>query len=205
MRRPKSAESTAPARQRGRPRSGRVDEAVLGATLAELEAVGFERLTINAVARRSGVARATIYLRWPDRDALLAAAVRRAIGRDPMELTGHLERDLQRGAQQARAILAEPAFGAILPALMATLLRDPGPDWPSYDALFPSRRIVGRAYRDSARVAGLRTDVDGMVVVDLLIGAHVSQLLATGRPPSRSVTRQAVEIVLAGLRRPPPG
>lgn len=68
------------------PRVARTREVVLAATIAELTAVGFERVSIDAIAERSGVARSTIYRNWPDRTALLAEAFRGIGGEGP----GHL-------------------------------------------------------------------------------------------------------------------
>ena len=60
----------------GRPRSARVDEAIIEAVLDLLvEGVTAEALTIEAVATKAGVGKATIYRRWVNKDALLVDAV----------------------------------------------------------------------------------------------------------------------------------
>ena len=41
--------------------------------------------------------------------------------------------------------------------------------------------------------------------MDLLIGAVINRVLATGKPTTRDVARQAAEIIIAGLRNPPTG
>jgi len=46
----------------------------------------------------------------------------------------------------------------------------------------------------------LRDDIDGDLVSDIVIGAQLARLLSTGRPPSKRMTDQLVEVVLAGLR-----
>jgi len=61
--------------------------------------------------------------------------------------------------------------------------------------------VIATEYAALAAEAGLRTDIDPEVVVDLLIGALLSRLLATGRPPSRAAAHQAAEIVIAGVQR----
>src|ERR1700692_4464879 len=93
-----SARANAP----GRPRSSDIDEAVLAAAVELLATGGPAGVTLNAVARRSGVARASIYLRFAGREALLAAAMRSAIGRAPYPLSGDFVTDLRNGAEQAR-------------------------------------------------------------------------------------------------------
>jgi len=185
----------------GRPRSARVDVAILRAAKELLASVGPDATTINAVARRSGVARASIYLRYPNRDALLAAAIRAAIGRPPIPITGNLVEDLHRGAQQARAVLASKPFQALLPNLIAGLLRPRSkPQAITYAMLAPHRGLIADEYRSLASDAGLRSDADADLVVDLIIGGVLNHLLVTGSVPSASTTRQAVEILLDGLR-----
>lgn len=59
----------------GRPRDAGRDLAILDATLALLTEVGYEPLSMEAVASRSGAAKTTIYRRYRDKAALVAAAV----------------------------------------------------------------------------------------------------------------------------------
>jgi AcrR family transcriptional regulator len=69
---------TATARgQRGRPRSPAVDESILAATLELLGEAGYARLTMEQVAARARVGKASVYLRWPSKLALVAEAIQR--------------------------------------------------------------------------------------------------------------------------------
>ena len=72
-----SAKKDAPPvrRPRGRPRDPRVEGAVLGATRELLLERGYGGLTIAAVADAAGVGKGTIYLRWPDKEALVVGAL----------------------------------------------------------------------------------------------------------------------------------
>ncbi len=187
----------------GRPRNHDIDDAIIRAALAILAAKGPDGLSINAVARRSGVARASIYLRYPGRDALLTATLRAAIGREPLPLTGDLEADLRLAAGQVQAILANPGFRAVLPEVVRGLLRQPdGPDAISYDTISPNRRPLADAYRRQAAAAGLRTDVDPDLVGCVIVGTMLMFLLAEGVPPTPDMAAQAVSIIIAGLKAP---
>ncbi len=64
-----------PAKGPGRPRSERAHEAILEATLDLLLEEGFTRMSIEAVATRAGVGKATIYRRWPSKADLVVEAV----------------------------------------------------------------------------------------------------------------------------------
>src|SRR6266498_1497376 len=127
----------------GRPRSHEVDDAILRSAVELLATRGPDGLTINAVARRSRVARASIYLRYPGRDALLAATLRAAIGREPFPLSGDIETDLRRTADQVQAILATPSFRPVLPEVVRGLLRQPAGDAGiTYDMVSPNRTPI---------------------------------------------------------------
>lgn len=67
-------ESTSP-ETRGRPRSTQSHRAILNASYAELHDVGFRNLSIEGIARRAGVSKATVYRWWPNKAALLFEAV----------------------------------------------------------------------------------------------------------------------------------
>ncbi|MFJ7219408.1 TetR/AcrR family transcriptional regulator [Amycolatopsis sp. NPDC098790] len=87
----------------GRPRDSRRDLAILDATLALLTEVGYEQLSIEAVAGRSGAAKTTIYRRYPDRAALVAAADEHRAPAEPPQLAGE---DLREDVHSLAAWLA---------------------------------------------------------------------------------------------------
>src|ERR687888_15666 len=64
----------APKRPRGRPRRPDVDRAILEATLDAFIQDGYEGMSVDGVAERAGVAKATVYRRWPSKQELLIAA-----------------------------------------------------------------------------------------------------------------------------------
>jgi AcrR family transcriptional regulator len=64
----------------GRPRNPEIDAAVLRATLAVLDELGYGRLTLEEVARRAGTTKPAIYRRWRSRQRLVLAALGRRLG-----------------------------------------------------------------------------------------------------------------------------
>jgi AcrR family transcriptional regulator len=77
----------------GRPRSARVDQAIISSVIALLaEGTTAEALSIEAVAARAGVGKATIYRRWPNKEALLVDAVASLKG-PPPQIAGESVRD----------------------------------------------------------------------------------------------------------------
>ena len=62
-------------RGRGRPRREGAADEILAVTLAMLREGGYRSVTIDEVAERAGVAKTTLYRRWPSKVALVAAAL----------------------------------------------------------------------------------------------------------------------------------
>lgn len=81
--------------RRGRPRDPGVDEAVLTAAVDLLAEVGYARLTMDQIAARAGVGKASVYLRWPNKVALVAEAIQQhsAVVPDVPD-TGSLREDM---------------------------------------------------------------------------------------------------------------
>ena len=67
---------TAPAhRAPGRPRSAQADQAIIDAIVDLLVDRGYREVTIEAVAARAGVAKTTIYRRWPSKAEMVVEAI----------------------------------------------------------------------------------------------------------------------------------
>jgi AcrR family transcriptional regulator len=89
----------------GRPRDPRRDEAIRDAVLALLADVGYERMSVDAIAAAAGVSKPTIYRRWPGKHALVADAIRchphiRATAPDTGSLRGDLLAAVRQSAEQ---------------------------------------------------------------------------------------------------------
>jgi TetR/AcrR family transcriptional repressor of uid operon len=104
---------------------GRVDEAadrtsqrILDAALAEAAAVGLQRITVEDVVRRAGVSRMTVYRRYPRRDDLVEALVRRETRRFLAAVAFAIE-----SADDANEGVAEAFIGAVTFAREHPILR----------------------------------------------------------------------------------
>ena len=86
---------------------------------------GFEGLTIDAVARRAGSSRSTIYRWWSSPGELVLSALEARLGRDvPQPDTGVLAGDLTAFLSHYAATAADERAG-LWAALVHTLSRDP--------------------------------------------------------------------------------
>jgi AcrR family transcriptional regulator len=161
----------------GRPRSGEADAAILEAALELLIERGAEATSIEQVARRAGVTRATVYRRFPDKTKLLIATIEAAYGNPPR--TPEI-RDVEHLLTGWASVLADPRQRRLLRRLYGSI-----EDFPelaeAYQRLFggqrdQARRDVFERARDKGQ---LPEDTDPDVLLDLLTGA-VWQHLATG-------------------------
>ena len=167
-------------------RGPKVRAAVLAATLAELTENGYAALTVDNVARRSGVHKTTIYRRWKDREGLVADAVAdRATGaRMPFPDTGDIDTDLLRLARMIVAFLTSPAGGTVAVASMSDAGRIPevaGAKRRFFEALFrQAEPVVSGAIARGE----LPADTDPAELVRTLL-RHRSTC-GSWSPPSRS-------------------
>ncbi|WP_182524698.1 TetR/AcrR family transcriptional regulator [Nocardioides dongkuii] len=81
-------------RGRGRPRTPGAEQRILDAALEEYGERGWAGFTMDGVARRAGVGKSTVYLRWQDKDSLLIDAVDARTGGIEDVDTGSLRGDL---------------------------------------------------------------------------------------------------------------
>jgi AcrR family transcriptional regulator len=188
---------------RARPagRGPKVRAAVLAATLAELTENGYAALTVDNVARRSGVHKTTIYRRWKDREGLVADAVAdRATNRMPFPDTGDIDTDLLRLARMTVAFLTSPAGGTITAASMSDAGRIPqvaDAKRSFFAALFrQAEPVVSGAIARGELPAG----TDPAELVRTLLAPIYLRLLVTAEPIGRTTADNAAKVTLAAAR-----
>ena len=113
-------------RSPGRPRSTEADEAILVAAVELFAEVGLEGLTVEEVAARAGVGKATIYRRYQGKVDLVIAAVRH-FTEGPVEApdTGATRGDLRELVDGLVRLLTGTPLGRVLPILVAARTRVP--------------------------------------------------------------------------------
>jgi AcrR family transcriptional regulator len=112
-------------KNRGRPRSRLTNKAILKAAAEIVIASGLAEMTIEGVAQRAGVGKASIYRRWPTKGALAFEAVVDAIlAAEPTPDTGSLEGDLARVAESWVRLSNAPRGGRTLAHFIAEIQSD---------------------------------------------------------------------------------
>ncbi|MFB6437444.1 TetR/AcrR family transcriptional regulator [Streptomyces sp. NPDC056411] len=189
-------------RKSGAARSGggpRKAQEIFDATLTLLAEKGYEGLTVEGVAQRSGVNKTTIYRWWPSKGALLGAAL---LGSQRLTLTppdtGSLRGDLEALLAGVVTLLTAPPAAAIaVPALGAVTH---SPELAGYVRDFFADRIAReRPLFDRAVARGeLSADADPMLLMDLLAGAAWVRVALRQLPIGDDFVARAVHTVLNG-------
>ena len=106
-------------------RAARSRATVLAETYRLLAEGGIGGVSIDEIARRTGVAKTTIYRHWPSRAALLLDACSKLGAAAVVPNTGSLRGDLTALATELAAALNSPGWPAVLPSIIDAAERDP--------------------------------------------------------------------------------
>lgn len=184
----------------GRPRSERVHRAILDAALGLLADEGWGGVTMEGIAERAGVGKATIYRRWKSREAVLAAAVERLVGEIGLPDTGTIAGDLLELMRRAVA-LYRGRSGRLVPGLVSAMAQHAGVAEAVRGAFLAPRRAALREVLERAvRRGELRGDIDRELALDFLGGPLFYRLLITGGPLDEALAEGTVDVMIRGLR-----
>jgi AcrR family transcriptional regulator len=193
-------DAPAVARPPGRPRSEAADAAILEATVELYGDLGFAGLSVDAVAARAGVSKATIYRRYPSKVELVMAAGERLADREhPAIDTGTVRGDLTAHARALIRMLKTSDVGRCVPTMVADKKRFPELA-AAHDRFSATRRARMRAAVERGVARGeLRPDTDCELVVDLLAGPAFYGYLVSGRRLDGAYAEQLVDALLVGF------
>jgi AcrR family transcriptional regulator len=189
------------ARAPGRPRSARADEAIIDAVLDLLaEGPSIEALSIEAVAARAGVGKATIYRRWPGKEALLRDALFTLKGPPPVP-EGATVRDQLIALLRGVGRVPDPRLARIMPCLAPQANKSPEHYRLYQEIIEPRRQVMREVLRRGVERGELRDDLDLEVTMALLTGPVLIQKLLRWSPrlDESRLPEQVVDAVLAGI------
>jgi AcrR family transcriptional regulator len=170
------------ARAPGRPRSAEADAAIIRATLEALREEGFRGLSVESVRQRSGVGKATIYRRFPDKQSLVRAAIASLnpdVG-DPPD-TGTLRGDLLEVFNITYESALDRRTATFAPRLLAESTADPEMHAIFRGALIdPRREGMRRILRRGIARGELPEDADLELIIDMLAGPVIYRMLIDG-------------------------
>ena len=199
-----SSDLTAEAPQRGRPRSERARTAILEAASELLLARGLSAVSMDAVAERAGVSKATIYRWWPTKETLALDALYTewAAARPHPRDTGSLRGDLLSLLRPWARLAGSRPYGRVVAALLTEAQTDPA-FATEYRERFvePRRQQAREIFRRAIERGEIPADTKVEVALDLLYGPLYHRLLHGHAPLNDRFVREVIDMVLDGVRR----
>jgi AcrR family transcriptional regulator len=180
------ARSTASARPPGRPRES-VDAAVFAATLRTVHELGYARATVDRIAAAAGIAKTTIYRRWPTKGALIADCLVDAFGPAPLDGAGRAQ-IISSLIRWGAAKIGEPGVGAAFAGVFSDAVSDAD-----------LREILSSRLQDPYRRA-LQDALDEpehrvLFLIDAVVGILLHRMGMTGEPMVDADVDALVEMV----------
>ncbi|RKN51053.1 TetR/AcrR family transcriptional regulator [Micromonospora endolithica] len=171
----------------GRPRSD-LNATVFAATLRSVRELGYAGATMDRIATAAGVAKTTLYRRWPSKGALIADCLLDAFG--PVPLTG-----ADRGEVVASAIrwiaakISAPGAGAAFAGVFSDAINDPS-----------LREILSKRFQEPYRVAVQdalgEPDDRVLLLIDVVTGTLLHRMGMTGEPMADADVEAMIDMVL---------
>lgn len=183
---------------RGRKRSASAETAILDAAYELLLGAGLQATTVEAIAAKAGVSKATIYKWWPNRAAVIMSAFLREGARAlPYPEEVRIESVIER--LHTMALEFHGAVGTMIKALIAEGQSDPEIAQAFREGYIYARRKQGVAIVKSAIANGLIRRADPDTVLDLLYAPLYYRLLVGHQPLTAAFVRQHVDLAMHGL------
>jgi AcrR family transcriptional regulator len=172
-------------------------QVVMATTYELLSEEGLAGVTVDAVARRSGVAKTTIYRHWPSRETLLLDACAHMGPTFDVPDAGSFPHDLRALAERVVEQLLSGPYAAILLSLMDAAERNP--DLAALLAAAQAKLVeVVRTVLGRARVRGeIRRPPEASDVTALIVGPLLYRRLFSHQPSSEAFFRLVVENVVS--------
>ncbi len=162
----------------GRPRSAEARQAILESTLELLKEVGFEGLSVEGIAARAGVGKATVYRWWPNKAAIVIDAFLAIVEPELRFPKGESAREVIRQQMRRLMRLMKGEFGTVLSAIIGAgqsqpeLLEAIRKNW-----IEPRRSEARELVKDAQERGEIRADIPADTLLDILYSAFYFRLL----------------------------
>ncbi|MFD0674684.1 TetR/AcrR family transcriptional regulator [Cohnella sp. GCM10027633] len=187
--------------KRGRPRNVEAQHAILAASYALLLEGGFQAVTVDKIADRAQVSKATIYKWWPNKAAVVMEGyLHAATARLPVPDTSSAMADLRVHASNLAGFLTSRE-GKIITELLGEGQFDAGLAEAYRTRFFAPRRLEARGLLEKGvRLGELKPGLDVDVCIDLLYGPIFYRLLVTGATLDEAYVSRLIDFAFEGLR-----
>ncbi|MBD2777230.1 TetR/AcrR family transcriptional regulator [Iningainema tapete] len=186
------------AKKSGRPRSTQSHQAILEATLELLSSVGYDRMSIEAIAKRAGVGKPTIYRRYKSKEELVADAIESLRQDVIIPDTGNLWGDIEALIQSAAEITLSPLGRQTVAMIISSATSSPQFAQIYWTKYLQPRRLAFAIVLERAKARNeVNLEVDSNLVFDIMSGIMFYALIfqPTTEPWEIYVSR-ALKLVL---------
>ena len=187
-------------RPRGRPRSAIADQAIREAAVDLFAERGFEGFSVEDVADRAGVSKATVYRRYPSKvDLVVEAGSCLATDEIRFPDTGNLRDDVRGLARSLVNAFENTRAGKVMPVMTFERRRYPELD-AGYRRFLADRKARTRAVlRRAVQRGELPGDTDIGVMSSMLVGPIFHRLMITQEPLNDAFVDALVDALLRGF------
>jgi AcrR family transcriptional regulator len=186
----------------GRPRSPRIQAAILKAAVDLALESGFKALSMDAIAGRAGVGRMTIYRRWPNKAAIVMDAFVERVDANSLFLPAKNYEDSIRLQMRTMARLFRGKDGALIRALLAEAQFDPELAAALRERwTMPRRRMAIAYFQEGQKKGFLRPDADPNAIIDILYAPIYYRLQMGTGPLTDSYIDEIFEHAMQGVRK----
>jgi AcrR family transcriptional regulator len=188
----------------GRPRSdaAAAHDAIMDAVFSLLQETSVRELTMEAVAKRAGVGKPTLYKWWPSKAGLVLAMFHERLSREPEPMETATVEEALRWRVRRLIGLFHDLFGKVMAELIAEGQSDPKVLQELYEQHVAIRRAQSAADIEKGKASGeLSADTDVELLVDQIFGTIYYRMLLRIEPLDQAFGDKLLDQVLSGVRR----
>lgn len=185
-------------KQPGRPRSVRSHQAILQATLELLGEVGFEAMSIEAIAARAKVGKTTIYRRYTSKEELVADAIESIREEIVLPDTGKLQSDIDALIENAAQITLNPLGRQTVAMIISSASSNPKFAQIYWTKYLQPRRKAFAVVLERAKIRNeIPANLDSDLVFDAMSGIMLYALIFQPTPDAWTFcVRQTLHLLL---------
>lgn len=183
-------------------RNERSRRAILAAAIDLIGELGYDHVSIEAIARRAGVGKQTIYRWWPSKGAVVLEALDDSLASVvDFPDSGDIVEDLRTQMTGVTHLLGSTAVGPVYQGLLAAAQSDPALSRAHLEQVIAPATVACHERIALAKERGeIRADADAQALIDMLYGAIYYRLLLHTRPLDTEQIDAALAIAFDGLR-----
>jgi AcrR family transcriptional regulator len=184
----------------GQVRGERVRARILDTAIELVFELGFRAVSVEAIAARIGIAKTTIYRRWPNKAAVVMDAFMERVGLETLFPPAKTVMDRVRAQMRAMAKAFRGKDGALVRSLLAEAQFDPelAKEFRERWTL-PRRKMAAEVFREAIRGGELRPGVEPEDVIDMLYAPLYYRLQMGTGPLSDAYIDGIFDLAMHGL------